>query len=235
MTTLLQPADEIVCQARANKMIDHPFFTRMTTEPTNLTALWSFYANLSEVNDKAPSWMANLLIHSEDLKIKCLLSQILFEELGSGNPERVQSLLMGKLIEALDPWKPLHPRWDPRKPGKILAGQMADVFAGSDAVDMDFVVGSLISGEIYTEQMIFALAYVVRDQDEISKDALEWQLIHERVESGDAQTSLKFTTFVPDNGPRLDQVRAGARWKRDTLWAWLDGVYKAAYNGDVVS
>lgn len=229
MITTLCPSEELVTFARDNKIINHRFFQRLTSEPTNLTALWSFYANLYAVTDKVPGWLANLIVHCKNVKVQSLLSIILYDELGSGNPERVHGSLMGALLEALDAWKP-ETKDDPMGPGKILADEMARFFVGDGPVDIDFAVGSLISGEIYAEQMIFLLADEVRRQQEVPLSCFEWQLIHEEVESGHAETSANFTQFVPTSGPGLESVRRGATWKRETLWTWLDGIYRIAYD-----
>ena len=226
MNTKFRSVDEIVCRARANKMSDHPFFTRLAHEPLNQTALWSFYANLSEVRAKGPDWITRLVNHSGDVRIKCLFSPTLFREL-----DGVHCLPVTEISQALLPWEPEHTNWDPQQPGKILAAQMDKIFTRSEEMDMDFVVGSLISGDIYAQQMIFVLADVVRNQFKDSSDGLEWQRIHLEFESDPARASVDLGDFVPDGGPRLDRVRAGATWVRDSLWAWLDGIYRAAYSG----
>ena len=41
------PGEQIIRFARAKKMTDHPYFQRMRREPPNLTALWTFFANLN--------------------------------------------------------------------------------------------------------------------------------------------------------------------------------------------
>lgn len=224
-----KPAEMIVDEARANPITEHPFFKRMKSEPVNLTGLWSYYANLGEVTAKVPNWLSNLLIATPDYSLKCFVAHILNDELGSGNPKKIHCTLIDRMISGLSPWKPKGSTYDPLASGHFLAKAMEDFFSG-DEIDINWAIGSLISGETYAEQMIFSLADEVRRQNELELSVFEWQLAHEAVEESHANDSLQMSQFVPERGSELDSVFQGANWKRETLWSWLDGIYQATYN-----
>ncbi|NEO17671.1 MAG: iron-containing redox enzyme family protein [Moorea sp. SIO4G2] len=224
-----RPAEEIVEFCQKHPMIKHPYFVRLQQEPPNLTAFWSYFANLNEVTAKVPNWLANIVMRVEDLRIKSLIAGVLYDELGSGDINKIHSTLMGKLIEGLDPWRPQPENFEPESPGKTLAQEMANFFAG-ETIDVAWAVGSLISGEVYAEQMISCLGKEVRRQNEVDLSVFEWLLVHEQVEGDHADASDAMSKIVPTSGPELESVMGGAKWKRDTLWAWLDGIYRAAYN-----
>lgn len=223
------PAEEIVEFCQQYPMTKHPYFVRIQQEPPNLTALWSYFANLNQVTAKVPNWLANIVMRVDDLRIKSLIAGVLHDELGSGDIDKIHSTLMGKLIEGLDSWKPQPDNFDPESPGQKLSEEMANFFAG-DTIDVAWAVGSLISGEVYAEQMIFCLGKEVRRQKTVDLSVFEWLLVHEEVEGDHADASNAMAKIVPTSGPELESVMGGAKWKRDTLWEWLDGIYRATYN-----
>lgn len=221
-------AEQIVVDARNNPMTAHPFFQRMQSEPANMTGLWCYYANLSEVTARVPNWLANILQRTDDFNLKCLVASILHDELGSGKTDKIHCKLMDKMIDGLSPWKPQKEKLNPLEGGTYLANKMESFFAG-DSVDVDWAIGSLIAGETFAEQMIFALAKEIRRQNELSLDIFEWQIAHEEVEEQHAQSSAEMSNFVPESGPRLESVFKGAEWKKQTLNKWLDFIYRATY------
>ena len=220
---------DILLRAREYPLTDHPFFQRLAREPSNLQGLWSYYANLAEVTFKVPDWLAQILLSTKSLELKCFLSGLLHDELGRGNPEEIHCLLLEKLVDRLGPWKPQHSLKICLAPGKALNAAMSCLFENPLPNDL-WAIGSLISGEIYAEQMITALSREVRRQREVDLGHFAWQIIHERIEGDHASCSDWMSQYVPTTGDAFQAVLEGARWKRESLWEWLTGLHEIAFS-----
>ena len=85
------PAEEIVEFCQQHPMTEHPYFVRIQQEPPNLTAFWSYFANLNQVTAKVPNWLANIVMRVDDLRIKSLIAGVLYDELGSGDVNKIHS------------------------------------------------------------------------------------------------------------------------------------------------
>ncbi len=219
------PAQAIVSFAAAHPATQHPYFTRLASEPLNLGAVWAYFVNLSTITCHAPRWMGKLLGKAEDPRFQCLVAKILTDELGSGNPEQNHSLLLRDAIVALDPWKP-RTELDPIGPGKKLFDWMEEFFE-KEPFDVLHLIGALILGEVVAQQMVSHLAVQMCRQSLVPP--LEWITLHDEVEHSHVEVSKALVLMVPDHGPGLEQVLGGGRWKYRNTWEWLDGVYEIAF------
>jgi len=227
-TKIQAELDAIVEEAEKNRLSQsHPYLRRMAEEPVNLQAFWVFYANKAPVVDMIPDWLSRILIQVSDTAIKCHISSLVTDELGGGDPSRNHALLLRQMVAALEPWRPQKRAEDLYLPGRNLVASMEPYFT-STQYDPWIAVGSLVTGEIYAEDIVEFMAGQIRRQREVPVESLTWQIIHEQVEATHADHGRGMGLRVPGE-TQLKYVKEGAALRLEWLKNWLDDAYSVTY------
>lgn len=220
--------DLIIENCKKYPITAHPFFQRLRSEPPNLTAYWAYFANLEPLSIKTADWFANILVHVDNIRLKSILSSIIYDEMGRGDMNQIHCLLLEKLVKGLEPWRVQKSNLDVLYPGKNLAEEFDKLCLG-DNIDKFVVLGSIIGGEVHGGQMASFMGQEVRRQKELDLSIFEWATLHEEVEGEHTQKSGVMSKFLPSSGTGFESVMAGAKWENDTFWQWLDGIHNIAY------
>jgi pyrroloquinoline quinone (PQQ) biosynthesis protein C len=215
-------AQRIVETFEAREVADHPLFIALRAQPVNLSAIWILMANLQAGISKAfIVWLARAIEHVDDPCIASLICKQLNDELGNGEFDRIHSVLLTHFVDALETWRP------PTADAGILGPGQRLAHAGDALFDEDafFMVGAIMTGEIFAKKMDQCLGDEVRRQNLIEPKALEWLALHETLEIDHASDSLELAKLVPLTGSFLGSAQRGANAQWDMLWGFLDGVH----------
>jgi len=227
-TVIQKELEAIVQEAERSRLSSsHPYLTRMADEPVNLAAFWVFYANKAPVVDLIPNWLSHIVIRVADTAVKCHISSLVTDELGSGDPSKNHALLLRQLVSELAPWRPDRSDEDLLIPGRNLVANMEPYFT-KDQYDPWVAVGSLVTGEIYAEDIVDFMATQVRRQSEIPIERLRWQTVHEQVEATHADHGRGMGMRVPGE-TELNFIKEGAALRLEWLKNWLDDAYAVTY------
>lgn len=220
--TAMQPAERIVEKYERIEVSDHPFFTRLERHPVDLAAIWLLMANLREgISRHFVSWLAHAIGHVADRRIGSLLAKQLNDELGNGSIDQIHSVLLDKFVTALEAWRPSTTTAEMLEPGRRVAEATSALFARENPY---CGVGALVVSEIFAKKMDLCLGDEVRRQSELSKDALVWLDLHERLEVGHADDSAALASLIPRQGHNLAATWHGATAEWTVLWQFLSDV-----------
>lgn len=225
----LLPAEEIVRLCERNSMAEHPFFQRLRQEPVNLTALWVFFANMEEVSHGVRRFLGHTISGIDDIRICTLFAAILNDELGEGDFSLNHTVILHRLVTALEPWKLPNATEETLSPGRELYQRTEEVFFAPDPYEG---VGTLLASEVFAKQWVGCLADEIRRQNIIEPSALTWIKIHEEIEDGHAEHSLSLAHLIPKSGQALEAVWQGAKFKYKAMWDFLDGIYRITFSED---
>lgn len=220
--------DIIVTNCNKYPMTEHVFFKRLGSEAPNLRGHWAFFSNFEPLTIRVPNWFASLLLRVENIKLKGLLSSIIYDELGRGDLEKIHCVLMQNLVKGLDAWKIDVNGTNPLEPGQQLASEFDDLYFGKMGNDF-FVLGSIIAGEVYGGQMAYFMGDEARRQQEVDQSIYEWIFVHEEVEPQHANVSRVMAEILPTSGPDFEAIMQGAQWKRGKFTSWLNEIYRVTY------
>jgi pyrroloquinoline quinone (PQQ) biosynthesis protein C len=227
-TAMEKELEAIIQAAEEDRLsLSHPYFVRLSEEAVNLGAFWVFYANKAPIVDLIPDWLSQILIRVRDTAVKCHISSLITDELGGGDPTKNHALLLRQLVSQLAPWRPDKSEEQLLLPGRNLVANMEPYFT-KEQFNPWIAVGSLVTGEIYAEDIVEFMAGQVRRQHEIPVENLTWQLVHERVEATHADHGRGMGLRVPGE-IEFKFVKEGVALRRDWLKSWLDDAYVATY------
>lgn len=222
-------AEDIIARNCNQKPItNHPFFQRISQEPPNLYAYWTYFANFEPLTVNVPDWFASLLLRVDYIKLKSLLAAIIYDELGRGDLTKIHATLMTKLVRGLSPWAIKSTAFDSLAPGKNIGREFDKLYFGEMNDDF-FVLGSIVAGELYGGQMAFFMTDEVRRQNCVAPGIFEWLFVHEEIEADHANVSRVMAEILPTSGVNFESIMAGSQWKQNKFWQWLDGIYQVAY------
>lgn len=228
----LPPATEIVSRCPANRVTSHPIFARLGRDPVDMTALWVMVANThAGISPNFVRWLATTIARIEDRRLACLIAKQLYDELGNGLPERVHATLLERFVAGLEPWRPSGKRnlvWA----GQNLAANTTPLFEGRHPFT---AIGALIVAEVFAKEMDLCLGQVVRRQQQLPDDALEWIRVHEVLEVDHAEDSGELAALVPANADVLRATWNGAQAQWAALWQFLDDVEAVVHGLETVS
>jgi pyrroloquinoline quinone (PQQ) biosynthesis protein C len=215
-------AERIVETFEAREVADHPLFIALRAQPVNLGALWILVANLQAgISKPFIVWLARAIAHADDPCIASLICKQLNDELGNGEFDQIHSVLLTDFVDALETWRPSTADETVLAPGRRLA-DAGDVLFDDDAY---FMVGAIMTGEIFAKKMDQCLGDEVRRQSLIAPEALKWLVLHEALEVDHAGDSLELARLVPLTGSFVGAARRGANAQWEILWRFLDGVH----------
>lgn len=215
-------AERIVETFEALEVAGHPLFVALRAQPVNLGALWILMANLQAgISKPFIVWLARAIEHVDDPCIASLICKQLNDELGNGKFDQIHSVLLTHFVDALETWRPSTADAAILGPGRRLA-DAGDVLFTDDAF---FMVGAIMTGEIFAKKMDQWLGDEVRRQNLIDPEALKWLELHEMLEVDHASDSLELARLVPLTGSFVGAARRGAVAQWEMLWGFLDGVH----------
>lgn len=215
-------AEQIVETFEAREVADHPLFVALRAQPVNLSALWILVANLQAgISKPFIVWLARAIAHAEDPRVASLICKQLNDELGNGAFDRIHSVMLSHFVRGLETWRPSTADAASLEPGRRLADAGNALFQ-DDGV---FMIGAIMTGEIFAKKMDLCLGDEVRRQNVIEPSALEWLVLHEALEVDHASDSLELAHLMPRTGTSLDATRRGAIAQWDMLWRFLDDVH----------
>jgi pyrroloquinoline quinone (PQQ) biosynthesis protein C len=215
-------AERIVETFEAREVADHPLFIALRAQPVNLSALWILMANLQAgISKPFIVWLARAIAHVDDPRIASLICKQLNDELGNGEFDQIHSVMLTRFVDALETWRPSTADASILAPGRRLA-DAGDVLFDDDAY---FMVGAIMTGEIFAKKMDQCLGDEVRRQSLVEPEALRWLVLHEALEVDHASDSLGLARLVPVTGSFLRAAQRGAYAQWDMLWGFLDDVH----------
>lgn len=220
------PAEEIVERYHRYDLARHPYFARLARGPLDLGAVWVLVANLREgISAHFVRWLAKTIERIDDRRISSLLAKQLNDELGNGDFERIHSVLLDRFVSELSQWRPSGTDDDLLRAGRRMADACGRPFAANEPYEG---VGALVVGEVFAEKMDLCLADQMRRQSAVSKDALAWLDLHEKLEHDHAQDSTELAVLIPKEEAVLVAAWRGAAHQWEALWQFLDDVHDIA-------
>src|SRR5262249_24344074 len=144
------------------------------------------------------------------------------DELGAGDFKQVHSVLLDHFVSALSPWRPAGTDDVLLRAGRRMADACSRPFASDEPYEG---VGALVVGEVFAEKMDLCLADQMRRQTSVSKDALVWLDLHEKLEHEHAQDSTELAVLIPRDRASLGAAWRGATSQWKALWQFLDDVH----------
>lgn len=221
----LPAATAIVDEYEAIEVDAHPLFVRLRANPVDLEALWLLVANMNAgISPNFVRWLALTIARMPDYRVSSLLAKQLYDELGSGNPERIHRDLLERFVKGLEPWSPKSPAHRELEAGRRLAERSSEVFDTGAPYE---AIGGLMVAEIFAKKMDCCLGDEIRRQSVVPSEALEWLRIHEVLEIDHAADSYELAVLVPDEGQALAAAWQGARTLWAAMWGFLDDVLAA--------
>jgi DMATS type aromatic prenyltransferase len=218
-------AAEIVERFERQPITDHPFFQRLRREPVSLPRLYHLMRNaqIGIVKDFARR-LAHAADRAPDDRIRCILARQLNDELGSGKYERAHSVLFGKLVEGLDPYRPADFDELRLAPGRTLRENLERVYFAEHPLAP---VGATIVIEIMGRQVDQFTGDEFRRQKQVAPDTLEWLSLHEELEEDHAAESLNLANLT--SPADLPAVWRGAQGVALAAWRFFDDVYGVCF------
>lgn len=211
------------------RLNEHPFFQRMKREPVAVQHLWLMFANgLIGASEPFPRWVSHTIHNVEDPRIRAVLAEQLYEELGSGDPDRNHAKLMGQLLEAIGAWKPANVGDAMYEPGRRMARRLDGIYYDPQPYT---AVGASIVSELLGKQADHFVGEQFRRQQEVGTTSAEWLLLHEALEVDHANESLLLARYVEDEEHRRAAWRGG-RLVYATAWQFFTDLYALCFCGE---
>lgn len=221
-----QPSPEELCayyeQAGAG---EHPLFHRMHRESPDLGRLWLLMANGREgIGNPFVGWLSSLISRIQEGPIRAILAKQLNDELGDGDFSRSHRVLLDRLIEALDPFRPKGNPETLLAPGRILKEELEALYTRPDPYE---AIGASIVVEIFGKQVDQQLGKVFRRQKSILPDTFTWVTLHETLEEEHASESLDLARLAPKD--KQEAILKGASDLAAISWRYLDNLYQVCF------
>ena len=222
----VEPVEAMVHGYEAQPFSLHPFLQRMARGSVDVRHMWLMFSNVyAGLSQHFPRRLARVVLGVDDERIRCILTEQLYEELGSGDCERTHRRLFLKLLEALSPWKPNLVTPEMSIPGAHLSERLeATYFDPHPYVG----VGAAIVIELLGKQVDLFLAEQFRRQQAVGMASLEWLTLHESLEVDHAGESLELATFIEKDDDRAAAWRGG-RAIYTTGWLFFDDMYRLCF------
>jgi len=208
-------------------MTQHRFLRRLRSERSNLQHLWTLLANFQiSISRHFARHLAVVAGRVDDERVRCILAQQLYDEMGKGAFEAAHINLFAKMMAQLEPWRP-NPGGDRLlAPGRRIVPALAATYGASDVNE---ALGAIAVGEVVAEQLDLFLAEEFQRQEEIDPADLEWLTLHAELEVEHASSSVTLARLIPASG-RAAALR-GAHSLYDLGSAFLDEVHDLCYGG----
>lgn len=200
----------------------HPFLQRMAREPFALSRMFLLLLNVQHGITRAfARRLAHVVARVEEDDIRSILAKQLNDELGSGNPDHMHTVLFDRFVEGLRPYatSPVDDRT--LAPGRALAQTLERVFTQCDAYEG---VGASLIMEVYGRQIDQFIGGQFRRQDDLPAPIMEWLTLHETLEVDHVNESFDLAGRIPGGWKQASAAR-GAKAIGDAGWAFLDAMY----------
>ena len=208
-TPTIPPVERLVEQYEAEPLTLHPFFQRMLREPVDLRKMWFVFHNASiGISRPFPRWLGHAIGRVEDDRIRCILAEQLYEELGSGNPDLTHRKLFLRTLSVFDPWKPETITPEMEAPGHELAETLEAIYFDEHPYT---AVGAAIVIELLGKHGDLFVGEQLRRQSELDLGSLEWLTQHETLELDHADESVKLASYIERPEDRAAAWRGGRR------------------------
>jgi pyrroloquinoline quinone (PQQ) biosynthesis protein C len=222
----VKPVEAMVTAYEAQPFSVHPFLQRMARGTVDVRHMWLMFSNVyAGLSQHFPRRLARVVHGVEDERIRCILTEQLHEELGSGDYTRTHRRLFLQLLEALSPWKPREITADMSVPGAHLSERLEAVYYDPHPYAG---VGAAIVIELLGKQVDMFLAEQFRRQQAVGMASLEWLTLHESLEVDHANESMELATFIEQDGDRAAAWRGG-RAIHTTGWLFFDDMYRLCF------
>ncbi|HEX2736086.1 MAG TPA: iron-containing redox enzyme family protein [Polyangiaceae bacterium] len=211
---------------RSEPITLHPFLVRLRSERPNLQHLWRLLANFQiSISRHFSRHLASTAGRVDDDRIRCILAEQLYDEMGRGRFEAAHTNLFAKMMNLLEPWRPTTPEDRALAPGLRIVPELAAIYGDPD---VNQALGAIIVGEVVAKQLDLFLAEEFQRQDEINPAKLEWLTLHAELETVHADASVELARLIPPTGH--EAALRGAQRLYRLGWSFLDDIYAQCYS-----
>jgi Iron-containing redox enzyme len=208
-----------------DQITNHPFLHRLRSEPVNLFHIWCVLANFQASISKTFSQrLALIASRVDDPHTRHIVTDLLYDEMGSGNYDLAHVNLFSNMMKVMEPWKPkLVDDW------ALGAGHQFNVAMDETYgnADVNVALGAIVSGEIFGKQFDQFLGDEIRRQNEVDPALFVWVTLHESLEVTHAGEGADIARLVPAAG--FEAMSRGAYGLALGAWRFLTDVYEICY------
>jgi DMATS type aromatic prenyltransferase len=222
---ILPSPEHIVRRHEAEPLTNHPFFRRLRREPANTARLWKLMANVRvALIDDFPRMLSSLVARIDDDRLRCVLAKQLDDELGHGDYARARKGLFAKLMQAIEPWRPMEDEPSLLGPGQALRGELERLYLEADPCEG---VGATLMGTVFADQLRRFAGEQLDRQGSMYRSDLKW-LSPPKSEDEEHAEAAALAGLLPDGPPRVAASR-GAQAVVSAAWACFDGMYELCF------
>lgn len=209
-----------------DQITNHPFLHRLRSEPVNLHHIWNILANFQGSISKTFSQrLALIASRVDDPETRFIVTDLLYDEMGSGDYSLAHVNLFSNMMKVMEPWKPaLVDDWI-MGPAQRFNRSMDQTYGNPD---INVALGAIISGEIFGKQFDQFLGDEIRRQNEVDPSLFVWVTLHESLEVTHAGEGADIARLVPPEG--LEAMARGAYGLSLGAWGFLTDVYEICYS-----
>ncbi|HLK38983.1 MAG TPA: iron-containing redox enzyme family protein [Polyangiaceae bacterium] len=220
-------ASEIVRRYEQVDLITHhPFLKKLRSEPVNMYHLWKLLANFQiSISKTFAQRLALIASRIDDPYVRYIVTELLYDEMGSGKVEDAHVILFSNMMNAMSQWKSTEPQSWVLAPGTKFNAAMDRTYGSSD---LNECLGAIVSGEIYGKQFDRFLGDEIRRQNGLDLSNFKWVTLHETLEETHADESANLAKLMPADA--IDAVARGAHGLAQAAWQFLTDVGDVCYN-----
>ena len=208
-----------------DQITNHPFLHRLRSEPVNLHHIWYILANFQASISKTFSQrLALIASRIDDPETRFIVTDLLYDEMGSGDYSLAHVNLFSTMMKVMEPWKPAVVDSWALGAGAHLNQSMDESYGNAD---INVALGAIVSGEIFGKQFDQFLGDEIRRQTEVDPALFVWVTLHESLEVTHAGEGADIAKLVPPAG--LQAMAEGAYRLSLGAWAFLTDVYEICY------
>jgi len=208
-----------------DQITNHPFLHRLRSEPVNLHHIWNILANFQGSISKTFSQrLALIASRTDDPETRFIVTDLLYDEMGSGDYSLAHVNLFSNMMKVMEPWKPsVVDAWT-MSPATRFNRSMDETYGSPD---INVALGAIVSGEIFGKQFDQFLGDEIRRQSEVDPALFVWVTLHESLEVTHAGEGAEIARLVPPEG--LAAMARGAYGLSLGAWGFLTDVYEICY------
>jgi len=209
-----------------DQITNHPFLHRLRSEPVNLHHIWNILANFQGSISKTFSQrLALIASRVDDPETRFIVTDLLYDEMGSGDYSLAHVNLFANMMKVIEPWKPsVIDDWT-MSPAKRFNRSMDETYGNPD---INVALGAIVSGEIFGKQFDQFLGDEIRRQNQVDPALFVWVTLHESLEVTHAGEGADIARLVPAEG--LEAMARGAYGLSLGAWGFLTDVYEICYS-----
>lgn len=206
---------------------NHPFLHRLRSEPVNLHHIWYILANFQGSISKTFSQrLALIASRCDDAQTRYIVTDLLYDEMGSGDFKIAHVNLFANMMKVMEPWKPaVIDDWT-LKAAERFNGSMDVTYSNPD---VNVALGAIVSGEIFGKQFDQFLGDEIRRQNDVDPALFVWVTLHESLEVTHAGEGADIARLVPPEG--FEAMTRGAYGLALGAWGFLTDCYELCYGG----